>query len=127
LAEVVVPLARDVSQAVLDYTADSLTAVDRILGGFHDDGVSTEAVASTLFCFGCYVGEVFVRNAGAVWRLADETSMAGLAGFPLVIETGPQNFANPIGKVFKRVENGIEDALPYFYSVFSRPRLGDPA
>jgi hypothetical protein len=127
LAEVVVPLAREVSQAVLDYSPDSLMDVDRILGGFHDDGVSTETVASTLFCFGCYVGEVFVRNAGAVWRLADETSMAGLAGFPLVIETGPQTFANPIGKVFKRVDNGIEDALPYFYSVFSRPRLGDPA
>ena len=50
-----------------------------------------------------------------------ETAMANFAGFPLVIQTGPEKFCNPIAKAFKRVDNGIEDHLPYFFQVFGIP------
>jgi hypothetical protein len=72
-----------------------------------------------LFGFGCYVGEVFVRNAGGKWRNSAETPLAELAGLPLLIELGTESFCNPIGKVFKRLENGEVDSLPYFYQVFT--------
>ena len=47
--------------------------------------------------------------------------MAEFAGFPLVIELGKGNYCNPIGKVFKRLENGEEDSLSYFYHLFTAP------
>ncbi len=120
LAELMVPAAQKVSGIVLDYSPDSLTAVDGIIDKFHRDNVPAERIASTLFCFGCYVGEVFVRNAGARWRPTEETSMKDFCDLPLVLELGPDRFCNPIGKVFKRHENGEEDFLPYFYHVFTK-------
>ncbi len=123
-AELMVPAAKKVSGVVLDYSPDSLLAVDEIIGQFHRDGVPVERIASTLFCFGCYVGEVFVRNQGARWRSTDETPMKELDVFPMVLELGPDRFCSPIGKVFKRHQNGEEDFLPYFYHVFTK---GDDA
>lgn len=120
LAELMVPAARKVSGVVLDYSPDSLTAVDGIIEQFRRDGVPAERIASTLFCFGCYVGEVFVRNAGACWRSTEDTSMKDVCTFPLVLELGPDKFCNPIGKVFKRHDMGEVDSLPYFYHVFTK-------
>jgi hypothetical protein len=96
--------------------------VDEIVEGFRQDGCKSDEIAETLFGFGCYVGEVFVRHAGGKWRNAAETAMAELAGFPLVIELGEKSLCNPIGKVFKRLQNGEEDNLPYFYQVFTTPK-----
>ncbi len=121
--------AADIAAAVqknegitLDYSIDSLEAIDRIIDGFHKEGVKPEQVEATLFAFGCYVGEVFVRNAGATWRKASRREMEQVFGVPLVLQLGADNTVNPIGKVIKRLENGEEDNLPYFYRVFSRPR-----
>jgi hypothetical protein len=110
-----------ISGAKLDYSVGSLQPVDDILEKMRGDGVKSTQVAETLFGFGCYVGEVFVRNVAAIWRNSADTKMAGMPGFPLVIQTGADAFCNPIGKAFKRVDNGIEDSLPYFYQVFSKP------
>jgi hypothetical protein len=114
--------AAEISGVDLDYSVASLKAVDDIIEGFRQDGCAADQIAATLFGFGCYVGEVFVRHAGGEWRNAAETSMAKLAGFPLVIAFGKETLCSPIGKVFKRLENGEEDNLPYFYQVFTTPR-----
>jgi hypothetical protein len=120
LADLIVPVAREVSRANLDYSPSSLGEVDRIIENFRKEGLRVEQVAETLFSFGCYVGEVFVRHAGGCWREAGETSMGKFAGAPLVVQTGPADFCNPIDKVFKRFENGAEDDLTYFWNVFRR-------
>jgi hypothetical protein len=117
----IVASTQRIKGVVLDYSVASLQAVDDILEQFREGGGKSGQMAETLFGFGCYVGEVFVRNAGGSWTLTAETKMAGMAGFPLVIQTGPVTFCNPIAKVFKRLDNGIEDNLPYFFQVFSRP------
>ena len=101
-AELIVPLALELSRATLDFTPASLSDVDRIVEELRAGGVRLETVAETLFCFGCYVGEVSVRHEGASWRVAAETPMAGLSGAPLVLQLGPEDYCNPIGKVFKR-------------------------
>jgi hypothetical protein len=106
----------------LDYSVASLAVIDRIIGRFHDDGTKLEDVEGTVFCFGCYVGEVFVRHAKAKWRKATSQEIEEWAGVPLILELGPNNVVNPIGKVIKRLQNGIEDNLPYFYKVCSRSR-----
>lgn len=117
-ADMVSPAA-EISGANLDYSVASLQAVDDIIEHMQQDGCTPDQVAETLFGFGCYVGEVFVRHTGGKWRNAAETSMAKIANFPIVIELGKENFCNPIGKVFKRMENGEEDNLPYFYQMFT--------
>jgi hypothetical protein len=120
-ADMVGPAA-EISGVKLDYSVASLKSVDDIVEGMRQDGCTSDQIAETLFGFGCYVGEVFVRQAGGNWRNAAETSMAKLAGFPLVIELGSESFCNPIGKVFKRLENGEEDNLPFFYEAFTAGR-----
>ena len=69
----------------LDYSAESLEVIDRIVGGFREEGVEVEDVAATLFSFGCYVGEVFVRHAGATWRKASQQEIEDVFGVPLVL------------------------------------------
>lgn len=119
--------AKAVSGVDLDYSPASLHLVDEIIEGFRRDGVSSQEVAETLFTFGCYVGEVFVRNAGGVWRNAEETPMRDVATFVLVIELSEhQSICNPIGKAFKRLDNGPEDSLAYFYKVFTKQEVPEP-
>jgi len=114
----------EVDRIDLDYRPGSLIDVDRIIEGLRSEGVTPDQIGETLFCFGCYVGEVFVRHAGGVWRATEETSMRDAAGGPFVVELpvgGVARYVNPLDKVFKRLENGPEDDLPYFYRVFTMP------
>lgn len=116
--------AFEVDRIDLDYRPGSLIDVDRIIEGFRREGLTPDQIGETLFGFGCYVGEVFVRNAGGVWRATEETSMHDAAGGPFLIELphgGPARYVNPLDKVFKRLENGPEDDLPYFFRVFTMP------
>ncbi|MBD3676519.1 MAG: hypothetical protein HUJ26_23660 [Planctomycetaceae bacterium] len=105
----------------LDYSVESLEIVDEIIGGFHEQGVELERVEATIFGFGCYVGEVFVKNVNASWRMCTEDEFENMFGVPMILEMGEENLVNPIGKVIKRLENGEEDNLPYFYHVFTSP------
>lgn len=108
----------------LDYSPRSLETIDRIIGGFHVEGVNVEDVAATVFGFGCYVGEVFVRNAGAKWRAASQDEIDNVFGVPLVLQLGRDVTVNAIGKVIKRLENGDEENLPYFYRAFAKRNRG---
>lgn len=110
--------AAHVSGVQLDYTPDSLRLVDAIFDDLRADGVAGEQLAETLFGFGCYVGEVLARHAGGRWRATAEDEHA-LVGWPMLVELGEQRWCNPIGKAFKRLENGPEDSLWYFYTVFA--------
>jgi hypothetical protein len=116
----IVKAAQNVSGVALDYSADSLKHVDDIIEGMRSEGCSADQVAETLFGFGCYVGEVLVRQAGATWQQSADTPMANFAGFPLVLHLRGQSYCNPIAKAFKRLDNGPEDSLPYFYAVFTK-------
>lgn len=118
-AEDMVGPAAEISGVDLDYSVASLEAVDNIIESMRQDGCTSDQVSGALWGFGCYVGEVFVRQAGGKWRNTAETGMADIAGFPMVVQLGEEKFCNPIGKAFKRLENGDEDYLPYFYKVFT--------
>jgi hypothetical protein len=119
LADLAVSAAWNVSGENLDFSVGSLAAVDKIIEGLRSEGLAVGQIAETLFSFGCYVGEVFVAQAGGVWRVTAETSMAPFANAPMVVELGPDHFSNPIDKAFKRFQNGPEDSLPYFYQVMT--------
>jgi hypothetical protein len=120
--------AREISRVDLDDTSSSLARVDAILDQMRLAGVAPETVSATLFAFGCYVGEVFVREHGAVWVETDRTPMADAAGgHPMVLELHDGSFCNPIGKVWKRLANGEEDSLAYFYKVFTEDAPRPPS
>jgi hypothetical protein len=109
--------AKNIDGVDLDFSPASLGAVDAILDRFHSDRVGSDAIAETLWAFGCYVGEVFVRHAGAKWASTPPEHRATV-GFPIVVGYGG-HLVNPIGKVFKRVDEGSEHNLPYFFQVMT--------
>ncbi len=112
--------AWQVSGIELDDTSKSLPLVERIVDRFRAQGKTHNDIPGTVFMFGCYVGEIFVREREAAWIEASKTPMRDHAGgVPILIELGTDTFCNPIGKVAKRLDNGDVDSLVYFYEVFA--------
>lgn len=121
IAAEIVESAQEISRVTLDYSVESLQLVDDIIDEFHREKLDFDDMAETLYAFGCYVGEVFVRNAGATWRASTQDELENVFGVPLILEMKASNsLVNPIGKVIKRMENGDEDNLPYFYRAFTK-------
>ncbi len=119
IAEIAVTMVQQVDGYQLDYSPESLKAVDRILLNLHNQGVSPQSIQKTVISLGCYVGEVMVRNLGYKWDLPSETERA--VGFSMIgVRDKKGGFSNPIGKVYKRVQNGQEDSVVFFYAVFSK-------
>ena len=119
IAEIAVTMVQQFDGYHLDYSPESLKAVDRILLKLHDEGNSPQSIQKTIITFGCYVGEVMVRNLGYKWDLPSEKERA--VGFSMIgVRDKKGGFSNPIGKVYKRVQSGQEDSVAFFYEVFSK-------
>jgi hypothetical protein len=116
LAEVCVDTVERVDGRRLDYSVASLELIDGILGGFHEDGSGSDPLAETAFVFGAYVGEVMVRRNGGRWA-APPPELGG----HFIVKLPNGNHANPIGKAFKRVDNGPVDSIVYFHQVMTAP------
>src|SRR4051812_45149116 len=68
-ADDVAAWARQRFDVELDYSVESLVTVDGLLARMRAEHVTLDdRVGETLWCLGCYVGEVFVRNADAEWK-----------------------------------------------------------
>ncbi|MEV0979277.1 MULTISPECIES: hypothetical protein [unclassified Streptomyces] len=63
----VVATMREGARLHLDYSAQSLWRVDRMIEEIRREGAPEAAVATVLRGFGAYAGEVIVRQAGAEW------------------------------------------------------------
>ena len=76
-------------------------------------------MSGTAIVIGCYVGEVMVRNLGAIWVNPNEVSspLSSSDGNIPLIQTSVGTLSNPIGKVFKAIDNGSEDSIVWFYEV----------
>ena len=120
LAELMVEPARTESEIDLDFSVNSLKEVDRAIRRMRREGTDAGQIATTLFGFGCYVGEVFVRNGRGRWRLTQETDFQGSTKSPMVVELGTNSFCDPIFKVFSRFAHARQDGLPHFYRVHTR-------
>lgn len=123
-AVTIVQIAKNNSNIVLDYSPRSLFDVDKIIDSFRKEGQSSDKISGTLFCFGCYVGEIIIKNIGGKWKKSDETPMKDVSGSPIVVELPNGSIVNPVGKVKKRMDNGSVDALPFFYEVFASQFFG---
>ncbi|MFD6172186.1 MULTISPECIES: hypothetical protein [Streptomyces] len=58
---------REGARLHLDYSAQSLWSIDRMIEGIRREGAPLAAVQEVLRGFGAYAGEVMARQAGAEW------------------------------------------------------------
>ncbi|MDQ3281371.1 MAG: hypothetical protein M3Q69_08160 [Acidobacteriota bacterium] len=117
LADQCVAAAQRVSQLDLDYTPESLKIVDGQLAKFRAEHLTSALIGETFFCFGCYAGEVFARNLRGWWVETTKSPLAHLTPWPMVVALPNGDCWNPIGKVFKRVDEGEEDSVSYMYEI----------
>ena len=93
----------------LDYSVESIKAVDQILGSLHDQytkdpsRISVKGLGSA---YGAYIGEVIRRREpGARWERDDET---GEKSYPIIWGPGAGH-SYPMAWCYHRILNGDED------------------
>jgi hypothetical protein len=116
IAGMVIPFVEKNYGVTLDYSVQSLRQVDGLIDDLRQDH-KFEDLQPLLFSVGCYVGEVLVRHAQATWRTPGSVGMASVASSPIVVVMPDGRGCNPVGKTYKRFQNGPEDSLACFYDV----------
>ena len=114
-AKIAVAVARDEWETVLDFTPGSLEALDAEIDSLRESGQDGEDVAEMLFVFGCYLGEVLVRNLGGAWVATARSALRALSPWPMVVVLKDGSAWDAIGKTYKRLELGDSEFLPAFY------------
>ena len=121
LAELVVEPARKNQALDLDFSVKSLKQVDRAIRRMRREDADFGQIATALFGFGCYAGEVFVRNAGGQWRLTQETDLRDLTKSPMVVELEDEKLCDPLFKVFNdRVLIKLSQLTPRSFAELGR-------
>ncbi|MFD8589004.1 hypothetical protein ACFV1B_05560 [Streptomyces sp. NPDC059637] len=114
LAADIVAVVREGFRVRLDYSVGSLAVADRLIGAIRREAPPVEAVTETLVGFGAYLGEVLVREAGAVWVDFDEAQRQ-LFGQDFGVLAADGRVWNPLGGALRRYENGAGESLPLFH------------
>jgi hypothetical protein len=99
----------------LPYTPESLILVDAIIDKIKETGATEQQASGLLSGLGCYVGEVFVRNAKASWRSTAEMGMRASCRFPAVLALPGPVGCDPIGRVFERFNSESTDGAARLY------------
>lgn len=97
----------------LDFSAESLEGVERIMNKLHkqakdapaDQKLTEPQITELSKLWGIYVGEVIRRYYGGQWALVDGTPDLALGG----------KNSSPLAKVRKRIVDGPMDNLKYFF------------
>ncbi|MBC9717161.1 hypothetical protein H9Y04_31995 [Streptomyces sp. TRM66268-LWL] len=98
----------------LDYSVASLRVVDFMVDGLRKGAGEVRLPERALAGLGAYVGEVLVRQAGAVWVEFDAAQRAYF-GQAVGVRMPDGRVWNPLGKVVNRFEAGAEESLQTFY------------
>ena len=99
----------------LDYDPPSLIVVDALVDKIKETGATEHQASGLLLGLGCYVGEVFVRNARGSWRATTEMSMTKSVGYPIVIALPGAVGCDPLGAVFRRFATGPPEGVAALY------------
>ncbi|HUV71229.1 MAG TPA: hypothetical protein VMW15_16335 [Terracidiphilus sp.] len=119
-AKAAAELARTQFRHKLDFTAESIDALDDILVLV---GESPELnLDFEVRLWGSYLGEVLRRRYAGAWEMTQYPG--GMAAVPAVDLRGSRLF--PLMKVYRRLTEGEEEDLRTFYSMVTE-RLGKPA
>jgi hypothetical protein len=98
----------------LDFTIESLQAVDELLGEAHDfiDDLNDKAIENISTNAGSYIFEVARRNFGGIYYWYEKLDQ------PILV-TGQPDFEVlllAVEKVKGRISNGDEDNIPFFFN-----------
>lgn len=103
----------------LDYSPESIPAIDAYIVSCRKKGKTPEAMPVTIAMLGGYVGEVLVRHHGAKWVSGHSDLTEDSSGNTPVVQMPNGACINPIGKAwrFLRADEGDELMLLYKYAV----------
>jgi hypothetical protein len=119
-AQAAVEVAKEYCRQNLDYSADSINALDEIVVLLSESPDIDLDFESRLW--GSYLGEVLrIRYAGG-WEMTQYPG--GQVAVPAVDVRGSRLF--PLMKVYRRLTIGEEEDLGSFYNMITE-RLGNPA
>jgi hypothetical protein len=122
-----VKLAADKLGVKLDFSVESLGRVDKVMTKWHDEGETSESMPTTVYAFGCYLGEVIIKNHGGAWRETAGTPDREKFGAPVVLDLPGGVVCNPLGKAAKLLDNGEEDNFVFFYQTVTTLHKGGKA
>ena len=123
-AELAVRVAREEFDTELDYSPSSLENLDGEIESLREEGLDGEAAAEVLFVFGCYLGEVLVRNLEGTWVSTPRSPLKDVSPWPMVVTLQDGSAWDAIGKVYRRLELGDSEFLPAFFEFAARGRRG---
>jgi hypothetical protein len=115
-AKLALKVAREHYDTDLDYSPESLEWLDSEVDSLREDGLDAEEAAEALFVFGCYLGEVMVRNLGGSWASTPRSPLKDVSPWPMVVTLPDGSAWDTIGKVYKRLELGDSEFLPTFFA-----------
>ncbi|MDR7555641.1 MAG: PQQ-binding-like beta-propeller repeat protein [Armatimonadota bacterium] len=113
-----VALMRDLAPALaLDYSADSVAALERFIGERFDPPGARSADDRFAYGLGCYLGEVIVRTLGGTWDPAGEPCVRNVGGIETLF---------PLDRARRRLAEGPEASLVAFLAAVTRYATGKP-
>jgi len=118
----------------LDFSIESLVDVERRIDRLRivHHGAVDRHTAEQLYLFGCYVGEVLVREYGAQWRPLEGCALAEHSDAAIVLQTRYGSLVDPISRVFERARSCSAPRLPWMAALVGnefrlRGELGSPS
>jgi len=119
-AQAAVEVAKSEFRQTLDFSADSINALDEILVLLSDNPEIDLDFESRLW--GSYLGEVLRQRYNGSWEMTQYPG--GEHAVPAVEVRGSRLF--PLMKAYRRLTMGEEEDLPGFFHMVTE-RLGNPA
>jgi hypothetical protein len=123
-AQLAVEVAREEYEEPLDFSPGSLEDVDQHIESLREQGMGGEDVAELLLVFGCYIGEVMVRELGGQWAATPLSSLRAISPWPMVVVLRDGSTWDPIGKAYLRLELGDTEYLPAYYTLAAAGQAG---
>jgi hypothetical protein len=123
-AQLAVEVALEEYEEPLDFSPGSLEDLDQHIERLREQGMNGEDVAEILFVFGCYLGEVLVRQLGGRWAPTPLSSLRAISPWPMVVVLQDGSTWDPIGKAYVRLELGDTEYLPAYFKVAAAGRGG---
>lgn len=98
----------------LDYTEESVDKIEELTEIIHKEiksnsNVKHENIDKVTKIIGSFLGEVIIINLGGKWEVNENKS--------IIIKFNNQSECSPFGKIYKRLNNGKEDDIEFYYKV----------